>query len=225
MDGALYDRYGEPGASFVLVPGVAAEGQDPDEVEEIIVPLGPRAYPVTMTLTLRQANHFVQGKDGPMVAGLSQWGVAMNGVPVYYPLNPARTTLAAMVSALDAIGKLMTHPVRWWQERSWKGRPVWYQGVPARITHFWPERGECGLHAEGGSSFVPQGRELEAGFVPDGEQRAIIMVDILSADVDWTRTRAATETYSRASVGTQDDAPVVDSVDRSREVDTDGDDD
>ena len=222
VDGLLYDRYGVPGASAVSVPGIPeSEDQDPADVAPIMVPVDKSAYPVTVTILLRQVNRFVGEAGNARVAGASQWAITLNNALVYCPSRQPRSSLSAMVAAIDALGKLMVHPVRWWDERSWQGRPVWFQGVPAVVTHFWPDRGMCGLVAVDGYAFMPQGSEIEAGLVEPSDPRQVIMVDILSTEVHWTRTKDHRRPTNNVPADTQADVPMVHSEDESTEGEDD----
>jgi hypothetical protein len=223
VDDHLYERFARAGTtnrSYVVVPGIAGTDEHP-EIPEQRVSVDPRAYPVSLTLMLRQVNRFHESEDGRVsVVGFSQWAVSLNGRLVYCPVRQPRSTHAALVEAQAALSRLMVHPIQWWVEMSWFHRRVWYQGVPATIMAYSPERGQCSLVAEDGYSFLPSGFDLEKGSLETGEKVTALMIDILSPEVHWTRTLDPTA-HGRVSAGTQDNAPVVDSLDNEAEG-TDG---
>jgi hypothetical protein len=193
VDGAPYDAYlhperplDDPTRLTIELPAVpAGPDGEPPEIPARAIP--HRGFMVPMAIALREANGVVGGR----VEGLAGATITMNGRLVYGLSAGVGDGLEGLLLKLGwIVSELRDHPVWWWDDVSWKGRPVWYQGVPATIEAFVPASGVAMLMPADGYRLPDLHVALEAGI----ETLPTRWVDILDPSIGWTRTRDAVAT-------------------------------
>jgi hypothetical protein len=93
----------------------------------------------------------------------------------------------ALADAQVAVRKLLSHPVRWQDPDDWTDRPVYVDGIPARIRSFNPARGEVLLVAEISEQFPVPPLAQEIGNGPTEQELTAVLVDILTDRIWWSR--------------------------------------
>lgn len=161
VDGADAEVRVIDGALVARRPGV--DGTDElDPIPEMELPF--EGFVVPMGLSIRESN----GVVGDRVVGICRWQITMNGVLVYSPRIYSATLRDALFEAGWAVQRLVkqmeTSGVRWWDERYWRGRVVFYQARRWTVGDHWPSTGSMYLVPEGGEA--SDGREV--GMLDEG---------------------------------------------------------
>lgn len=200
-------------------PGVAASDET-EEIPERFLPF--MGYLVPMGISIREANGLVEPSQGdaaqqPHVRGICRWQVTMSGEVVYSPRDQPLTVRDALLQAGGALQALVAQMertgIRWWDERTWRGRAVWYQGVEALVMAHDPMRGTMLLVPEAAVMGDPEVLVRDFPRTPEelqfgAQDRPMhgVWVDMLDPTVGWSRTR------THVPIDTPEDTGVVPSV-------------
>lgn len=213
------DIYRDDDGLVAHQPGVAGDDEH-ETIPERVYPF--HGYTVTVGINVREANGIVETPINPVVRGACRWQITMNEQVIYGKSAPsARDGLLAAGGAMQRLVELMElFGIRWWDEDSWKGKAIWYQGVAAVLMTMEPSRGRMLLAPESAlMAAVDEGETLVQPFPrtpweqehgpqpPDGLRTR--WVDILDTSVGWLRT----QTHVQATPVTPPDTVVVSSLD------------
>jgi hypothetical protein len=216
LGGPDLDVYAVDGGGLLAHRATVPAAEGVEEIPELSMPFN--GYLVPAKIVIAEVNGIIERQPmlraEPYVMGSCRWVISLNGEVVYSSAarNAQEALLAAGGTFVALVNQMTAHGLRWWDEESYRGRPVWYGGVAAVVASR-DDEGHVLLVLD-----APQ-PELK----PPVEGPPSLWVDILDPSIDWARTRPAEGTADHTvMVGSSDGRADEATADATEEETTDG---